>query len=71
MSAIDFLLEPVKAFSDSCVGLLLRFGSRFGSDLTPEGRTEQQLWRERRLRDLRGLGLRSKQRLQHNETVQR
>lgn len=71
MSVIDLVLEPVKAFSDRCVGLLLRAGSRFGVDLTPEGRNEQQLWRERRLRDLRGLALRSKRRLRRGETVQR
>jgi hypothetical protein len=71
MSVIDLLLEPVKALSDRCVGFLLRAGSRFGADLTAEGRNEQQLWRERRLRDLRGLALRSRQRLQRGEAVQR
>jgi len=60
-SSREWLLEEVKALSDA---LLLRFlgsTSQFGSELTRDGLDEQKMWRERRLRDLRGLALRSKQ----------
>lgn len=53
--------EKLKAFSDFFVILLLRITSQFESELTQDGKTEQRLWRERRLRDLRGLALRSEQ----------
>lgn len=53
--------EELKAFSDFFVILCLRITSQFESELTQDGRTEQTLWRERRLRDLRGLALRSEQ----------
>ena len=35
---------------------------RFGKELTADGRKEQALWREQRLRNLQGLALRSQQR---------
>lgn len=57
-----WLLEQVKAASDAVVVFLLCSTSRFGSELTEEGRAEQRLWREQRLRNLRGLAQRSKQR---------
>jgi hypothetical protein len=41
----------------------LRGTSRFGVDLTDEGRAEQRRWGEQRMRNLRGLALRSKQAL--------
>lgn len=59
-----WFMEEVKALSDRLLLLLLRATSRFGSELTEEGKTEQRLWRERRLRDLRGLALRSRQQQQ-------
>jgi hypothetical protein len=54
------LVERIKTFSDVVVLALLRGTSRFGSELTEEGRAEQKLWREQRLRNLRGLALRAK-----------
>lgn len=58
----EWLLEEVKAISDLLVVFLLRFTSQFGSELTADGKAEQNLWREQRLRNLRGLTLRSRQR---------
>ncbi|MFQ5902380.1 MAG: hypothetical protein ACE5JO_01700 [Candidatus Binatia bacterium] len=57
-----WLLEEVKAVSDIAVVFFLRLTSQFGSELTEEGKAEQKLWRERRLRNLQGLALRSRQR---------
>ena len=54
-----FIGEAIKSFSDYLIVNLLRATSRFGSELTEEGRAEQKLWREQRLRNLRGLALRS------------
>ena len=56
-----WLGEEIKSFSDYLIVNLLRATSRFGSELTEEGRAEQKLWREQRLRNLRGLGLRAKE----------
>ena len=56
-----FIGEEIKSFSDYLIVNLLRATSRFGSELTEEGRAEQKLWREQRLRNLRGLGLRAKE----------
>ncbi|TAJ97882.1 hypothetical protein EPO44_12100 [bacterium] len=58
----EWLLEEVKAISDLLVIFLLRSTSQFGSELTADGKAEQNLWREQRLRNLRGLTLRSRQR---------
>ncbi len=58
----EWLLEEVKAISDLLVVFLLRSTSQFGSELTADGKAEQNLWREQRLRNLRGLALRSQQR---------
>lgn len=57
----EWLLEQVKVASDVAVLFLLRSTSQFGSELTEEGKAEQSLWREQRLRNLQGLALRSKQ----------
>lgn len=54
-------LEELKAFSDTVTVLFLRLTSQFESELTQDGRVEQNLWRERQRRDLRGLALRSEQ----------
>ena len=55
------LLEELKAFSDTLLLLFLRSTSEFGRELTKDGLDEQRLWREQRLRNLRGLALRSKE----------
>ena len=60
----EWLLEEVKALSDTLLLRLLDWTSQFGSELTRDGKAEQRLWREQRLRDLRGLTLRSRQRQQ-------
>jgi hypothetical protein len=60
----EWLLEEVKALSDTLLLRLLDWTSQFGSELTRDGKAEQRLWREQRLRDLRGLALRSRQRQQ-------
>lgn len=58
----QWLSEEVKALSDTLVVFFLRSTSRFGSELTQDGKAEQRLWREQRLRNLKGLALRSRQR---------
>ncbi|MGH7830946.1 MAG: hypothetical protein ACREP8_12285 [Candidatus Binatia bacterium] len=56
------LLEQAKAASDAVLIWCLRATSQFGNELTEEGKAEQKLWREQRLRNLQGLTLRSRQR---------
>ena len=58
----EWLLEAAKDLSDRLLLLFLFLTSRFESELTDDGRREQKLWREQRLRNLRGLALRSRQR---------
>lgn len=56
-------MEWIKDLSDKLILWLLRLTSRFGKQLTQKGRREQEMWRERRLRNLKGLTIRSRQRL--------
>jgi len=53
-------MEWIKYLSDKLVIWLLRASSRFGKELTRDGKREQELWREQRLQNLRGLALRSR-----------
>lgn len=55
-------MEWLKEFSDKLIIWLLRSSSGFGKELTADGRKEQELWREQRLRNLQGLAQRSRQR---------
>lgn len=55
-------VEGLKTFSDTAIVSFLRATSRFGAELTEEGRAEQVRWREQRLRNLRGLSLRARER---------
>jgi hypothetical protein len=55
-------MEWIKDVSDRFVIWLLRVTSRFEKELTLDGRKEQEMWREQRLRNLQGLSLRSRQR---------
>jgi len=55
-------MEFLKHLSDKFLIWFLKSTSGFGRELTPAGRHEQNLWRERRLRDLKGLSIMSKQR---------
>ena len=61
------LSEQIKAASDLLVVFFLRSTSQFGGELTEEGKKEQRLWREQRLRNLRGLALRSKERRERSK----
>ena len=55
-------MEWIKDVSDKLMIWLLRSTSGFGKELTADGKKEQRLWREQRLRNLQGLSQRSKQR---------
>ena len=55
-------MEWLKDLSDRLIIWFLRVSSGFGKQLTPDGKREQELWREQRLRNLRGLALRSQER---------
>ncbi len=61
------IIEWVKDLSDRALLGLLRATSRFEAELTQDGKQEQAMWRERRLRDLRGLAARSSQRFDKKE----
>ena len=56
-------MEWIKHLSDKLVIWFLRKTSGFGKELTGAGRVEQLIWREQRLRNLKGLAMRSRQRL--------
>jgi hypothetical protein len=56
-------MEWLKDLSDRLIIWFLRVSSGFGKELTIDGKREQELWREQRLRNLRGLALRSQERL--------
>jgi hypothetical protein len=56
-------MEWLKNLSDRLIIWFLRVSSGFGKELTIDGKREQELWREQRLRNLRGLALRSQERL--------
>jgi hypothetical protein len=58
-------MEWIKELSDKVLLWVLRLTSRFGKELTADGKAEQAVWREQRLRNLEGLGIRSRQRLNH------
>jgi hypothetical protein len=55
-------MEWLKDLSDRLIIWFLRASSGFGKELTLDGKREQELWREQRLRNLRGLTLRSQER---------
>jgi hypothetical protein len=55
-------MEWIKTFSDKFVIWCLRKTSGFAKELTRAGQVEQRLWREQRLRNLKGLTMRSRQR---------
>jgi very-short-patch-repair endonuclease len=56
-------MEWLKDLSDRLIIWFLRTTSGFNKELTMDGKREQELWREQRIRNLRGLALRSQQRL--------
>ena len=55
-------MEWIKDFSDKLLIWFLRVTSGFAGELTRDGQHEQRLWREQRLRNLKGLALRSHER---------
>jgi hypothetical protein len=55
--------EWIRDLSDKMVLWFLAATSGFGKELTDEGRLEQRRWREQRMRNLKGLAIRSRQRL--------
>jgi len=55
-------MEWFRDLSDKLILWFLYATSRFGKELTRDGRREQQLCREQRLRNLKGLTLRWQQR---------
>ena len=60
-------MEWIKDLSDKLMIWLMRSTSGFGKELTRDGRKEQALWREQRVRNLQGLAQRSKQRFGDKE----
>jgi hypothetical protein len=60
-------MEWLKDLSDKLVIWLLRSSSGFGKELTADGKREQEHWREQRLRNLRGLRLRSQDRFRREK----
>ncbi len=63
-------MEYFKHLTDKILIWFLKTTSGFGKELTGEGRLEQRFWREQRLRNLKGLSIRSRQkRAKKAETV--
>jgi hypothetical protein len=54
-------MEWMRDLSDKLILWFLHVTSRFGRELTGEGRREQELWREQRMRNLNGLAIRWRQ----------
>jgi hypothetical protein len=54
-------MEWIKDLSDKLIIWVLRVTSGFARELTEDGVKEQALWREQRLKNLRGLALRSRE----------
>jgi hypothetical protein len=55
-------MEWLKDLSDKLILKFLHVTSRFGNELTAQGRREQEQWRDQRLRNLKALSIRSEQR---------
>jgi len=58
----EHVMESIRDFSDKLILWFLHATSSFGKELTREGRLEQEMWREQRLRNLKGLAIRWQQR---------
>ena len=61
--------EWIKDLSDKMILWFLATTSGFGKELTDEGHFEQRLWREQRLRNLKGLAIRSHQHLDSKKNL--
>jgi hypothetical protein len=55
-------MEWIRHLSDKLILCFLHATSRFAKELTLEGRREQEMWREQRLQNLKGLAIRWQQR---------
>jgi hypothetical protein len=55
-------MEWFKHLSDRILICFLKSTSGFGKELTQDGHEEQRSWREQRLRNLKGLSIRSRER---------
>ena len=66
-----WLYEEIQARSDSLILGFLRSMSRFGAELTKDGKAEQKIWRAQRLRNLRGLAIRSKEAISHQQSAKK
>lgn len=55
-------MEWIRDLSDKLILKFLHTTSGFGKELTAEGRREQEQWREQRLRNLKGLSIRWRER---------
>ena len=63
-------MEFLKHLTDKIIIWFLKITSGFGKELNGAGRLEQRFWREQRLRNLKGLSIRSQQgRAKKAETV--
>jgi hypothetical protein len=60
-------MEWIKHLSDKLIIWFLRVTSRFGKELTRDGKAEQAAWREQRLRNLEGLAIRSRERFRDKD----
>jgi hypothetical protein len=63
----EWVAEELKDLSDRILLRFLLLTSQFERELTRDGREEQKLWRAQRLRNLRGLSLRSRQRFEKSK----
>jgi hypothetical protein len=61
-------MEWIRDLSDKLILKFLHATSRFGKELTDEGRREQKHWREQRLKNLQGLTIRWQQRRGKNKS---
>jgi len=61
-------MEWIKDLSDKLLIWFLRATSGFAGELTRDGQNEQRHWREQRLRNLKGLALRSHERFTSKDT---
>jgi hypothetical protein len=61
--------EWIRDLSEKMILWFLAATSGFGKELTDEGRLEQRRWREQRMRNLKGLAIRSHQRLDAKKKV--
>ena len=62
-------MEWLKDLSDKLLIWFLHATSGFAGELTRDGEKEQRLWRDQRLRNIKGLALRSRERFASKDTT--